>query len=205
MQESDEIISGSAENLELVKLCFRAELKSKKETFSFLMAKSLPETFLVLRRSAAFASISTLLSRFLHALEKLGKQRGGQECVERASHLLGKVPDVEVSSLSKESQFYQCLIQIRVNLHPTVLARLKAYFLDAAYRKENFSSLTYIFTMLLNDDFFDEYDQSSLIRAFLITQAKHYIKYIIDYRETNNLPQLFINEENLTVHGKYSY
>ena len=204
MQESDQIISGSPENLELVKLHFHGELKSKKEIFSFLLAKSLPEAFLVLRLSATFTSISCLLSRFLYALDKLGKERGGQECVERATQLLGKNPDIELPSLSRESQFSQCLMLICANLHPTVSVRLKAYFIDLVYN--NFTtislSLAYIFKMLLNDGIIDEYDQSKLIKALLITQANHCIKYIVDYREANGLVQLLVNENNLTICGK---
>ena len=203
MQESDQIISGSPENLELVKLNFRAELKLDREEFSFLVAKTLPEAFLVLRRSVAFTSISCLLSRFLYALDMLGKQCGGQECVERATQLLGKAHCIEPSAcLSRESQFHQCLIQICANLPPAVLARLKAYFIDTVYGKNNFFSLAYIFTILLNDGIIDQCDQRALIRALLITQANDYIKHIIDYREANGLPLLVVDEKNLTTHGK---
>ena len=161
------------------------------------------EAFSKLRLSAAFTSVSCLLSRFLYALDRLGKLRGGQECVERAFELLGKAPDIELSTLSRASQFHQYLVQICVNLHPAASAGLKAYFIDLVYPEMEISeTLAYIFTILLNDNRINEFNQRLLIRGLLITQSNHCIKYINDYRNANGLPQLLINENNLTIHGK---
>ena len=187
-----------------MKFSFANDL-TEKEYFSILLAKSLPEIFSVLRCSAAFPSLSRLLSRFLYTLAKLGKDRGGRNCVERASYLLGKISDFELSSLSMNSQFHQCLIRIRVHLLPTAAIQLMAFFFESmpCYREENISTLTYLFTMMLHDKYISEDNQMKLIKALLIIGARRCIKYIQEYREANGLSQLLVNRKTLAVDGEY--
>lgn len=202
LYESNESISGSTENLELVKFSFAGDLK-EKDYFLILLAKSLPEIFAVLRCSEMFPSISRLLSRFVYTLKCLGKDRGGRQCVERASCLFGELPDFELASLSMKSQFCLCLVRIRAHLRSSAAVKLRAFFSESmpCYR-ENTSTLVYIFTMMLHDKIISEVSQMKLIKALLVIGAHRCMKFIEKYRAANGLPQVLVNRETLSVDGE---
>lgn len=78
-----------------------------------------------------------------------------------------------------------------------------AFFSESMpWYRENTSTLTYLFMMMLNDKVFSEVDQTKLIKALLIIGAHRCIKYIEKYRAANELPQILVNRETLSVDGE---
>lgn len=143
------------------------------------------------------------LARFVYALEKLGHRRHGFRAVRKLKEFSIKKPSQYKPSGGKDEvkkfNFFQCLVEICVNLDANLYSRLFAYFakvLLGGINPKIFETPCELLIYLVDREVIQTEDQTKLVEGLHIIGADKCIEYIHCYRHLNNLPEITGTEKN---------
>ena len=182
------------EGLECLKLALYTEVKySQISKMANLKPSGLFDALEAMQKGTN--PTNAALSKFVYCLRSIGSSCRGKWCViQMKEYQVSEVDPLDIKVQTLEFRFSnQCLLKVYRNIRETESEGLRRYFgrkdiLGVNHR--NFDSTPHMFIMLLQQRKITPNDQSLLIKALKVCEAKHCLVYVREYRRKAGLCDL---------------